>query len=211
MIAVVDYGRGNLLSVVGALEWFGADVRLCNTPDDLAGAERIVLPGVGSFSDGMNTLAERNLIEPLTELVFDKKLPILGICLGMQLMAMRGEEGGDHKGLGWFEADVERLKPSPEKDEEVIRIPHMGWNEVTHAKGHPLFDSLPESFDAYFIHSYHFRLRSSAQGNAIAWATHGKRFVCGIQKENIVAFQFHPEKSQEYGLKILKNFLAWRL
>jgi imidazole glycerol-phosphate synthase subunit HisH len=202
MIGVIDYGMGNILSVQNALLYLGANARICELPDELRGADRLVLPGVGSFADGMRLLRERGLVDELTRLVVDKHVPILGICLGMQLMATRSFEGGENNGLGWIDADVVRLDIP-----EVFRVPHVGWDDITFLDGSMLFEGIPASSDVYFDHSFHMHCRDKA--NVLACCDFGGRFTAAVQKDTIIGTQFHPEKSQDYGLRILDNFVRW--
>lgn len=203
VVGIVDYGMGNLLSVLHALEMAGAEARICREPEELLRAERLVLPGVGAFGDCMRNLTERGLEEALREAVLKRGRPILGICLGMQAMAQRGFEGGEHAGLGWFAADVVRLQPQ----DPTLRVPHVGWNDVSFRGESPLFRGLPDGPDFYFVHSYAMQCRQ--QGDVAATCDYGGAFTCAVRKDNIFATQFHPEKSQDYGLKVLENFLRW--
>jgi len=200
MIAVIDYGMGNLLSVRNALDLLGYEVELCRKPGRLRAADKIILPGVGAFRDCLHNLKSTGFAEALGEEVLVRKKPILGICLGMQAMARRSFEFGEHEGLGWFDADVVRLKPADPK----LRVPHVGWNQVSYQKGHALFRGLPETPDFYFVHSYYMKCRNAA--DVIGTADYGESFTAAVAKENIFGTQFHPEKSQDFGLKILENF-----
>jgi glutamine amidotransferase len=204
MIGLIDYGMGNLLSVRHALETAGAEVVVCRDGEALKQVERIVLPGVGAFRDCMMNLKKRGLIEGLEEAVLRLGKPILGICLGMQAMARRSFEGGEHSGLGWLEADVVRLNPDP----PTLRVPQIGWNEVHYRTGSPIFKALPQTPDFYFVHSYFVK----CDDEAIVEATcdYGGPVTAAVRKENIFATQFHPEKSQDYGLKLLDHFLNWK-
>jgi glutamine amidotransferase len=200
MIGIVDYGMGNLFSVYNALDTQAIDVTICHKPEGLNAVDRIILPGVGAFGDCLNNLKKTGFAEALAQAVFKDGKPILGICLGMQAMALRGLEGGEHEGLGWFEADVVRLQPS----DASLRLPHVGWNQVCYHSGHPLFHGLPESPDFYFVHSYYARCYNTE--DIVATTDYGGPFTAAISKGNIFGTQFHPEKSQGYGLKVLKNF-----
>jgi len=204
MVGLVDYGMGNLLSVRHALERVGAEVTVCRNGEDLAKIERIVLPGVGAFRDCMMNLKKNGLIEALEEAVLRRGKLILGICLGMQAMARKSVEGGEHPGLGWLEADVVRLNPNP----PTLRVPQIGWNEIRYRRESPLFKSLPETPDFYFVHSYFVK----CDDETIVEATcdYGGTVTAAVRKENIFATQFHPEKSQDYGLKVLAHFLNWK-
>ncbi|MFY9270839.1 MAG: imidazole glycerol phosphate synthase subunit HisH [Candidatus Manganitrophaceae bacterium] len=204
MVGLVDYGMGNLLSVRHALETVGAEVVVCRDGEDLKPVERIVLPGVGAFRDCMINLKKRGLIEALEEAVLRLGKPILGICLGMQAMARRSFEGGEHLGLGWLAADVVRLNPHP----PALRVPQIGWNEIDYRAGSPFFKTLPPSPDFYFVHSYF--VKCDDQAIVEATCDYGGPVTAAVRKENIFATQFHPEKSQDDGLKLLENFVKWK-
>lgn len=203
MIGIVDYGLGNILSVYHALEMVGAEVQICARPENLMAVDRIVLPGVGAFRDGMVNLLERGFIEILEKAVFDKGKPIIGICLGMQVMARKSFEGGEHQGLGWIEGDVVELQPS----NPSLRVPHIGWNDIQYRQDSLLFEGLPVSPDFYFVHSYY--LNCDNKEDVDATCDYGGTVTAAVRKNNIFATQFHPEKSQDYGLKILENFIKW--
>lgn len=194
---------GNLLSVYHAVEFAGQEARVCATPEDLVSADRIILPGVGAFRDCILNLQNRGFIEILNNEVLNKNKPILGICLGMQAMARRSFEGGEHLGLGWFEADVIRIHP----DDDRLRIPHVGWNDINYNKDSPLFKGLPQHPDFYFVHSYYMKCDQSEDIEATF--DYGGNFTAAVRKKNIFAAQFHPEKSQDYGLRVLDNFFNW--
>ena len=204
MIGIIDYDMGNLFSVYHAFEMVGAKVRICSEAEDIRDVERIVLPGVGAFQDCMMNLVKRGFDDALNEAVFNQGKPVMGICLGMQVMALRSFEGGEYPGLGWFESDVVRLQP----DESSLRVPHIGWNDVDYRKDSPLFKNLPASPDFYFVHSYHFVCHDESYLEACC--DYGETVTAAVKKDNIFATQFHPEKSQDYGLRILKNFLDWK-
>ncbi len=205
MIAVVDYGSGNLRSVAKAFEAIGADVKVTGTPADLALAERIVLPGVGSFAEGMRNLRERGLVPALEREVVANRKPFLGICLGMQMLAEEGSEDGVHRGLGWVPGRVVPMPKSP----PTLKVPHMGWNEVSRPAFAPeLFARLPTKPTFYFAHSYRFEV---ADPRFVAClCEYGGEFAAAVLKGNIFAAQFHPEKSQQNGLTLLRNFLSWK-
>ncbi len=204
MIGLIDYGMGNLLSVRHALEMVGAEVVICREGEELTEVERIVLPGVGAFRDCMMNLKKRGLIEALEEAVLRLGKPILGICLGMQAMARRSFEGGEYRGLGWLEADVVRLNPH----QPGLRVPQIGWNEVHYRTESPFFKALPPTPDFYFVHSYFVKCDEDAIVEAIC--DYGGPVTAAVRKGNIFATQFHPEKSQDYGLKVLEHFLSWK-
>ena len=204
-IALVDYGAGNLHSVHNALRAAGAGhVHVTADPAIVRGARRIVLPGVGSFkscAEGLRAIP--GLVEALEDQVVHGGVPFLGVCVGMQLLADRGVEHGVSDGLGWIAGEVLPIEPA----DPAIKIPHMGWNDVRpmpHSDG----ASLIESGEAYFLHSYHF---VPADGRETAAMTdHGGGLVAAVARDNILGVQFHPEKSQAYGLSLLERFLAWR-
>ena len=198
-IALIDYGAGNLRSVHNALVAAGAnDVAVTADPDVVAKADRIVLPGVGAFASCMNGLsAITGLIEAMDRRVRDDGAPFLGICVGMQLLADAGEEHGRHAGLGWIGGTVRAFAPQP-----GLRIPHMGWNDVEPSYAHPVI----ARGEAYFLHSFHF----ADAFDVAATSSHGGTFTAAVAKDNIVGVQYHPEKSQAYGLATLERFLAWR-
>jgi len=204
MIGIIDYGMGNILSVKNAFEYLGADVTICTRAEELEDAERLVLPGVGSFGDCMSNLRNRGFIDALDRAVKKQRKPILGICLGMQMMASKGYESGEFAGLGWFDAEVVRLTPA----EKRLRIPHVGWNNLSFTGKSFLFDGIPANPDVYFVHSYY--MKCNDKSNIIAEFDYAGRFTAAVGKENIVATQFHPEKSQDYGMRMLRNFIAWK-
>jgi glutamine amidotransferase len=202
-VAIIDYGRGNVRSVANALEYCGADAVVTADAAVIDDASHIVLPGVGAFGDAMAALQARGLPEVLHRQVFAKGKPFLGVCLGMQILAERGFEHGAHAGLGWIKGDVVRLAPGP----DALKIPHMGWNDVRTSAPHPLFKGLrPGQLTFYFVHSYHFRAAPEA---VLATCDYGAAFVAAVAKDNIVATQFHPEKSQDSGVEVLQNFVRW--
>jgi len=204
-IALIDYGAGNLHSVHNALIASGAErVAVTSDPALVRGARRIVLPGVGSFkacADGLNAIP--GLAETLEERVMVDGVPFLGVCVGMQLLATRGLEHGETAGLGWIAGEVRAIEPA----DPSIKVPHMGWNDVSptpHGDGATLI----EPGEAYFLHSYHFR---PEDGRDIAAMTdHGGGIVAAVARDNVVGVQFHPEKSQAYGLELLARFLEWK-
>ncbi len=200
MIAVIDYGLGNLQSVAGAVEKLGFQVAVTSNPEELEKADKLILPGVGAFADGMKNLEKLGLIKVLNSLVLKQKKPILGICLGFQLMAKDSYEFGHHKGLGWFDASVIKLKPG--KD---LRIPHVGWNGLEPAQPNVLFENIPREALFYYTHSFHVKLNQEDQ--VLGKCVYGIPFTAVAKKENIYGTQFHPEKSQQFGLKLLENFL----
>jgi glutamine amidotransferase len=202
MIVVVDYGLGNLFSVAKAFEMIGAEVMISADPAAIAQADRLVLPGVGAFGDGMDYLSRNGLDKILSNEVLVNKKPFLGICLGMQLLGDVGFEYGEHKGLSWIKGKVRKLEVSGD-----LKVPHVGWNDVVRVKESPMFEGIKNSADFYFVHSY--QLVCEESDNIVATTTYGETVTAAVQKDNIFATQFHPEKSQEVGLKLLENFVNW--
>lgn len=203
MIAVVDYGMGNVRSVMSALEYIGGAAVLTADPDEIARADRLVLPGVGAFGDAMGKLTERGLVEVLAHEVLRAKKPFLGICLGMQLMATSSTEHGTHEGLGWIDATVVRFGRRAQR-----KVPHMGWNDLDTETPHPLFHGLkPAELAFFFVHSFHVACRFPR--DVIATCEYEDRFAAVIGAENMIGVQFHPEKSQDSGLQVLRNFINW--
>jgi len=202
-VAIIDYGMCNLDSVARAVEECGGAPLVTDQASDLKVATHVILPGVGSFADAMRNIRQRSLDAIVREQVVDQNIPLLGICLGMQLLATRGWESGETEGLGWIEGDVRRLEPAGEDN----RIPHVGWNEVIFAKESPLFNGIDSGRDFYFTHSYY--LCPADERDVIARTPFGGGFVSAVQRELIFGTQFHPEKSQRPGFQIIKNFLSF--
>jgi glutamine amidotransferase len=203
MVGIVDYGMGNLKSVYHALDMVGAEPQICKHPAELDHIERVILPGVGAFGDCMANLQNRGFVEALENAVMKRGIPFLGICLGMQILSLQSDEGGQHNGLGWVDATVVRLRPS----DPALRVPHVGWNNIEYNQNHPIFAHLPKAPDVYFVHSYFLQYHNVS--DVIATCEYGGSVTAAICKDNIFATQFHPEKSQDYGLQILENFLSW--
>jgi len=200
MIGIIDYGLGNLRSVLGAIGKLGFQGSITSNPDELAQADKLILPGVGAFGDGIGNLKARNLIDPLSEIVTRDRKPILGICLGFQLLAEHSEEYGDHKGLGWIPGRVRRIDPGP----QGLRVPHVGWNDFEPTRDCILFDDVPNPALFYFVHSFY--LDTDAE-TAVGTCTYAVPMTAAVQRGNVFGTQFHPEKSQQHGLTVLKNFL----
>lgn len=200
MIGIVDYGLGNLRSVAGAIAKVGFESIISNDTKELRSADKLILPGVGAFGDGMKNLRERGLIESLTQLVIQEKKPILGICLGAQLFAKSSEEFGFHEGLGWIDGSVVRLNPGG-----GLRVPHVGWNDCIQVQSSVLFDGIPKDALFYYVHSFH--IVCNDQGLVVGQCDYGMKVTSALRQGNIYATQFHPEKSQLHGLQLLKNFL----
>ncbi len=204
VIALVDYGAGNLHSVHNALKAVGANVTVTADANVVRAADRIVLPGVGAFkacADGLKAVP--GMIEAMTERVQVGGAPFLGICVGMQLLANRGLEFGSHEGLGWIPGEVRLIEPT----DPAIKVPHMGWNDVAmlpHARGHEVV----EEGEAYFLHSYHFV--ADDPKDVAALTDHGEGLVAAVARDNVVGVQYHPEKSQSFGLAALERFLEWK-
>ncbi len=201
MIAIIDYGMGNLGSVKRKLDRIGVDSVVTFHPEEIRNSEKLILPGVGHFGNAINELKERGLWDILNHEVLIEKKPILGICLGMQLMAKNSEEGNE-AGFGWFDAEVVRFRV---QDTLRYKVPHMGWNQVKVMKQSPLFADLSPDQSFYFVHSYH--LKCNDQSDILNKTEYEYSFVSAIQKDNIYGVQYHPEKSHEAGEKLLRNFV----
>jgi imidazole glycerol-phosphate synthase subunit HisH len=200
-IGIIDYGLGNLTSVAGAVTRLEHEPFISSNATELATADKLILPGVGAFRDGMKNLGDRGLIGPLTEIILEEKKPILGICLGSQLLANGSEEFGDHEGLGWIDAQVKRFS----FEDGEMRVPHVGWNDLYRTGDSMLFEGLPETPMMYYVHSYYISANDPEM--VIGECDYGHRFVAAIMRDNIYATQFHPEKSQADGLALLRNFV----
>ena len=211
-VVIIDYGSGNLRSAAKAFEAannhgdLNFRIEVTNDPDRLRKADRVVLPGVGAFADCKAGLdAIDGMHDALDEVVLKGAKPFLGICVGMQLIAERGLEHGETKGLGWIGGDVVALEPS----DKSLKIPHMGWNDLNIAAvDHPLFQGLKPGSHAYFVHSYHFV--ASNPNHVLATVDYGGPVTAAIGRDTIVGTQFHPEKSQATGLAFIENFLKWK-
>lgn len=203
-VAIINYGMGNLGSVRRSFEEVGAEVVIANHPSQLYEVNRIVLPGVGAFPEGMSHLTKGGWIAAIKEAVLDQNKPLLGICLGMQMLADRGDEGVETSGLGLISGTVKRI------DELGCdqRVPHMGWNEVNyHVSHHPLFEHIPDRSDFYFVHSYAFETKNTE--DLLATAEYGCSLTAVVAKDNVFGCQFHPEKSSKAGRQLLKNFMEY--
>lgn len=200
-VLVIDYGMGNLNSVVNALATLGYAARTSERKEDIANADAYVLPGVGAFGEAMKNLQRLDIVGLLAEQVLERRKPFLGICLGMQLMAEDSEELGFHKGLGWIRGHVLRID-----QRDGIRLPHVGWNNVDVRGKQPLFENIATGSNYYFDHTYRLECDPS---NVLATCRYGSDIVAAVRHENIFATQFHPEKSQVKGLKLLRNFLNY--
>jgi len=202
-VVVLDYGLGNVQSVANAVEWLGTPVRVTSDVGALEEATHVILPGVGSFTDGMQKLKARGLDRVLTSTVLQPRKPFLGICLGMQLLADYGEEGAGASGLGWVPGRIARLDVSRHR----LKLPHIGWDDVVHDAGSPLYDGLQETASFYFVHSY--QLVPEDAGVVSGWCEYGVRVCASIQQGHVFGTQFHPEKSQRHGMQVLQNFVQF--
>lgn len=195
MIAIIDYGMGNLRSVQKAFEYLGYKAVITQQPSEIQKADKVVLPGVGAFKDAMQTIKQKGIDKVLYDVVEQKK-PLLGICLGMQMFFEKSYEYGEHKGLAILQGEIVKLP-------EGVKIPHMGWNSLNIKKKNPLFEGLSQEPYVYFVHSYHLNTEADIVS---ATTYYGKEIQVAAQKENVFALQFHPEKSGDVGLNILQNF-----
>ena len=214
LVAIIDYQSGNLHSAAKAFEraaresGMPAQISVTSDPEVVRRAERIVLPGGGAFGDCYRGLESApGMMDALREAVLEAGRPFLGICVGRQLLAERGLEHGTHKGLGWIGGEVSLIEPA----DKALKIPHMGWNTLSYLREHPLFEGIPggpQGWHAYFVHSYQFNAK--APGDIVAVADYGGPVTAAIARGNIAGTQFHPEKSQKLGLRLISNFLKWR-
>lgn len=204
MIGIVDYGMGNLMSVYNALDYLGEDVMICHQPQQLDEADKIILPGVGAFPDCMANLKDKGFVEALHEAVLEKKKPILGICLGMQVMAALGTEMENTAGLGWFDAEVVKMNPG----HSDIKIPNVGWENIEHRSDSPLLQGFYRNPDFYFVHSYFMKCKN--EEDVSSWYQLGDlKVTASVHRDHIFGTQFHPEKSSDYGREVLLNFIDY--
>ncbi|UYN95292.1 MAG: imidazole glycerol phosphate synthase subunit HisH [Enhydrobacter sp.] len=210
-VAIVDYGSGNLRSAAKAFERAAREtgmnerIVVTSSPREVADADRIVLPGVGAFADCRAGLhAVPGMVDTLQQEVIERAKPFLGICVGMQLMATRGVEYGIHDGLDWIAGDVVRIEPGPAH----LKIPHMGWNELKDLRPHALLEGIAPNDHAYFVHS--FQLAVATPGSLLAITDYGGPITAIVGRDNLAGTQFHPEKSQATGLRLIGNFLRWK-
>ncbi|WP_239687999.1 MULTISPECIES: imidazole glycerol phosphate synthase subunit HisH [Pseudomonas] len=199
-ISVIDYGSGNLASVVNMIRHEGGEAQIISTPEQLVGAEKLILPGVGAFDHAMSCLRQNGWVAPLEQVVFERKAPIMGICLGMQLLTCGSEEGAE-PGLGWINAQARRFRPTDVK----LKVPHMGWNEVRQVRDDALMPQLEAKRRFYFVHSY--RVECVNPEDVLLECDYGETFVAAFSRENIWGFQFHPEKSHRFGMELFRHFL----
>lgn len=212
-VVIVDYGSGNLRSAAKAFERAvrdaagdaGPKILVSNKADDVTRAERIVLPGVGAFADCKGGVEELpGMRGALEDAVIKRRIPFLGICVGMQLMARFGHENGTHEGFGWIDGEVVAIAPTT-----GLKVPHMGWNDLAiTVPDHPVLDGLPSGTHAYFVHGYHFQC--AVPSEVFAAVQYGETITAVIGRDNMIGTQFHPEKSQQAGLRLIANFLSWQ-
>lgn len=203
MIVIIDYGMGNVGSIENMLKKNGVKATVSSEITDIENADKLILPGVGAFDNAVKNLNQLNLIPVLSEKVLDEKIPVLGICLGFQLLAKKSEEG-TLEGLKWLDAEV--VKFNFDESDTGLKIPHMGWNTVDIQKKSPLFHEMYEEPRFYFVHSYHFVCNNE---DVLTTTFYGYKFVSSCEKDNIIGVQFHPEKSHRFGMKLLKNFVKY--
>lgn len=201
MITIIDYGVGNINAFLNIYKSLGVDVKIAQNSSELNGATKLILPGVGHFDYAMNKFQNSGMIDEVSELVLIKTVPVLGICVGMQMLATSSEEG-NLNGLGWIDASVKKIDTSLLM--QTTQLPHMGWNDVEVEKSNLLFRNIETRPKFYFLHSYYFQCNQ--QDNVIASSTYGNTFTCAVNFNNIYGVQFHPEKSHQYGIKLLENF-----
>lgn len=203
MITIIDYKVGNLGSIVNMLKKIGVKSKLATSIEDIKSAEKLILPGVGAFDSGILNLRKTGLIEVLNEKVLVQKTPVLGICLGVQLMC-KGSEEGEQNGLGWFDAEVKKFN-FPKGS--VYKVPHIGWNYSDIAKESKLFADMYEDPRFYFVHSFY--MKANQEQDVLTKTAHDFSFVSALERENILGVQFHPEKSHKFGMKLLENFVKY--
>jgi imidazole glycerol-phosphate synthase subunit HisH len=204
MIVIIDYGVGNIGSIMSMLKRTGAEVVVSSDISTIRNAKKLILPGVGSFDNGMKNLEDMGLLLVLNEKVIKEKIPILGICLGMQLFTERSEEGG-RSGLGWIKAETIKFKLC--EFDESLKIPHMGWNTIQIQRKNQIFGDMDQGWRFYFAHSYHVVCKKYE--NMITSTHYGYDFASSIMASNIIGVQFHPEKSHKFGMKLLENFARY--
>lgn len=203
MFVVIDYDMGNLKSMSNALKAIGVPHQVSGEPEAVSTAAAIILPGVGAFGDGMRALERRGLVGALEDAVIRRGTPFLGVCLGMQCLASRSYEHGEHPGLGWLAGNVVRIEPA----DPSLKVPHMGWNELERVnESSPLMRGVGDHTAVYFLHGYHYVPETEAASAVIATTNHGGPLAAAVQRGHIFGVQFHPEKSQGAGLAILRNF-----
>jgi glutamine amidotransferase len=201
MITIIDYGVGNINAFVNVYKRVNIPTKIAKTAQDLEGAKKLILPGVGHFDHAMSELIKSGMREKLDELVLENKVPIIGICVGMQMMGNSSDEG-KLEGLKWIDASIKKFDET--KIQQVTRLPHMGWNDVNPVISNPLFEGLEKDALFYFLHSYFFECKNT--DDILAISEYGGQFTCAANHENVYGIQFHPEKSHHYGETLLHNF-----
>lgn len=201
MITIIDYGVGNINAFVNVYKRVNITTKIAKTAQDLEGAKKLILPGVGHFDHAMSELIKSGMREKLDELVLENKVPIIGICVGMQMMGNSSDEG-KLEGLKWIDASIKKFDET--KIQQVTRLPHMGWNDVNPVISNPLFEGLEKDALFYFLHSYFFECKNT--DDILAISEYGGQFTCAANHENVYGIQFHPEKSHHYGETLLHNF-----
>jgi len=202
MIVIVDYGMGNVGSIQNMLKKIGHESLITDSIETIGQASKLILPGVGHFDRGMEMIEKKSLVSVLNQKVITEKTPVLGICLGMQLMTNKSEEG-EKKGLGWVDVDFEKFKF--QEGEKQFKTPHMSWNFIMSQKESKLLSSMPGKPRFYFVHSYF--AKTNAPETTLTTTYYGVEFISSFEKENIIGVQFHPEKSHKYGMQLMKNFI----
>ncbi|MDP5200708.1 imidazole glycerol phosphate synthase subunit HisH [Flavobacterium sp. DG2-3] len=201
MVTLIDYGVGNINAFVNVYKRVNIAVKIARTSEDLENAEKLILPGVGHFDHAMIELNKSGMREKLDKLVLEEKVPVIGICVGMQMMGNFSDEG-KLAGLGWIDASIKKFDET--KIKQVTRLPHMGWNDVIPIVSNPLFKGLEKDALFYFLHSYYFKCNNTL--DILATSNYGSEFTCAVHHENVYGIQFHPEKSHHYGETLLHNF-----
>jgi glutamine amidotransferase len=201
MITIIDYGVGNINAFVNVYKRVNVPTKIAKTAADLEGAHKLILPGVGHFDHAMSELIQSGMREKLDELVMVKKVPVIGICVGMQMMGNSSDEG-KMEGLKWIDASIKKFDEA--KIQQVTRLPHMGWNDVNPVVSNPLFEGLEKNALFYFLHSYYFECNNTV--DILATSEYGGQFTCAAHHDNVYGIQFHPEKSHHYGEILLHNF-----
>jgi glutamine amidotransferase len=204
-VVIIDYGIGNVLSIANMLRSAAIDAEISADPDKIRGASRLILAGVGAFDAGMKNLDDRGLVPVIREAVFEKKVPLLGICLGMQLLT-RGSDEGEREGLGWIDGRSFKIRGNGGDGATPIKVPHMGWNEIQPVRDSALLEGLDDKSRFYFAHSY--AVECASQSDVVANTTHGRAFPAIVAHGHVCGVQFHPEKSHRYGRQLLENFAA---